>query len=388
MIDGVFRNPTTIFFGPGPQQQCFGEIARHANGPVLLHYGRRSARDSGVLQQVIDGLEAQHLPFVELGGVSANPELGLVREGVALCKSAGLGFVLAVGGGSVIDSAKAIAAGACHDGDVLELITGETPIRAALPLGTVLTMVGAGSESSPAAVISDHAGGRKLDFASEHLRPRFSVLNPEHTLAVGHRPSMNGILDAMCHLLERYFSNTQNVGCSDRLAEGLLLSLIDSARALPGKTDDYCTRANIMWACKLAQDEVTGLGRKQDWSSHVIAHAIGGRFDCPHGTLVTVIMIAWMKFVVSRNPKRLEQFGERVFGLQGEQLAPRAVDAFEQFVAGLDMPVRLSQLEVALDEAGAEAIAQQCAQRNPSQTIGNYVRLTREDVTAILNTAR
>lgn len=389
MIDGICASPPRVLFGPNATRRWIDEMARLGGGPILVHHGRASAEATGLLARLRAELRQHDMAWVEFGGVRANPQLALVREGVSLCRDIGVDRVLAVGGGSVIDSAKAIAAGARFDGDVLALMTGEAPIRDALPICAMPTVAGAGSESSPAAVISDPARGLKIDFASEHLRPRVAILDPTLTLSVGAAATLAGAFDATCHLLERYFSNTEDTDCSDRLIEALLLTLQACAMAVPERLGDYALRADLMWACKLAQDDFTGLGRKQDWASHTIAHAIGGLFDVSHGPLVTVVMIAWMKTVHARNPLRFVQLGRRAFDLPiGTDTAAATVDAFERQVAASGMPTRLSALGVALDGAACARVVAQCVQRNPSGTIGNFVRLTADDVGTILATAR
>ena len=389
MIDGICARPPRVLFGPDAARHWIDEITRLGDGPVLMHHGRASAEAAGLLARLRAELRAYDVEWVEFGGVSANPQLALVREGVSLCRDLRVDRILAVGGGSVIDSAKAIAAGACFDGDVLALMTGAAPIVGALPICAMPTVAGAGSESSPAAVITDPARSLKIDFASEHLRPRIAVLDPTLTLGLDGAATLAGAFDASCHLLERYFSNTEHTDCSDRLIEALLLTLLDCVQAVPERLGDYALRAELMWACKLAQDDFIGLGRKQDWASHAIAHAIGGRFDVAHGPLVTVVMIGWMKTVCARNPLRFVQFGRRVLDLPiGPDTAAAAVDAFERRVAASGMPTRLSALGITLDDEAIDRIANLCARRNPSGTIGNFVRLTADDVGAILATAR
>ncbi|HMV62247.1 MAG TPA: iron-containing alcohol dehydrogenase [Rhodocyclaceae bacterium] len=387
MINSLYKNRTAIYFGTGMEDAGLTELARLGARHVLLHYGQGSVTRSGLLDRVMAGLTARQIAVTELGGVQPNPTLPRVREGVALCRARGIDTLLAVGGGSVIDSAKAIAAGAAFDGDVLDLIEGRVRPAAALPLGVILTVPGAGSESSPAAVISDPARSLKLDFAAECLVPALAVLNPENTRGVGLFQTRCGILDAITHVCERYFTQTDYVEVSDRLCEGLIQSLIHYGRAVDGRLDDYGVRAEIMWACKLAHDDVAGVGRKQDWSSHVIANALGGHVDQPHGALTVIVMLGWMKRAAETSPARFVQFGQRIFGL-ASPTAAEAIAAFEHYIAGIGMPVRLSGLGVDLAPATLDAVVDVCARKNPSGTIGNFVRLGPNDVRTILETAR
>lgn len=387
MINGIYKNRTAVYFGSGMEDAGLAALASLGVRHVLLHYGQGSVARSGLLDKVIAGLAARQIAVTPLGGVQPNPTLPLVREGVALCRENGIDAVLAVGGGSVIDSAKAIAAGAAFDGDVLDLIENRVRPTAALPVAAILTVPGAGSESSPAAVISDPERSLKLDFAAECLVPALAVLNPENTYGVGLFQTRCGILDAITHICERYFTNTDFVDVSDRLCEGLIQSLIHYGRAVEGHLDDYGVRSEIMWACKLAHDDVAGVGRKQDWSSHVIANALGGHVDQPHGALTVIVMLGWMKRAAETNPARFVQFGQRVFGLAAPTAA-EAIAAFEHYITGIGMPVRLSGLGVDLAPATLDAVVDFCARKNPSGTIGNFVRLGPNDVRTILETAR
>lgn len=389
MINFTSHRSGKIFFGRGMETAFFEDIAKSSPGKVLLHYGQKSILTSGLHEKVCTELAQRGIEFVELGGVTPNPKLDLVRTGAMLCKEQGVGLVLAVGGGSVIDSAKAIAAGACYSGDPLELIAGRAPITQALPIAAVLTVAGAGSESSPAAVITDQERNIKLDFGAECLIPRSCLLNPENTFGVSLYQTRSGIVDAMTHVLERYFSNTEFVDCSDRLCEGLIQTLMHYATQIGNRLDDYDSRAEIMWACKLAHDDLAGLGRRQDWTSHTIAHALGGRFGTTHGILVCTVMIAWMKAVSQRNPQKLVQFAHRIFGIDplAKDAAESGIVRFEQFIASLPMPTRLSGLEIPEDHAAFDEIAEYCSRKNPSGTIGNYVRLSRDDIANLLTVA-
>jgi hypothetical protein len=268
-------------FGKGTQEKA-GELCRAWGRKALLHYGGGSAIRSGLLDQVRESLQKAGVAWVELGGVQPNPRDTLVYEGVALCKKENVDVVLAVGGGSVIDSAKAIAMGAKYDGDFWDFYSGKQP-KELLPLGVVLTIPAAGSEASNSTVITKEKGMLKRFCDSDLLRPKFAILNPELTFTLPPFQTACGVADITAHVMERYFTNTRGVDLTDRLCEGLLQSVIRDVRIVLKTPDDYDARANIMWAGVVAHNDILGVGRQQDWASHMIEHELSALYDVAHG---------------------------------------------------------------------------------------------------------
>lgn len=296
MDNFTFYSPTYFAFGKKQEENVGHYVKRFGGSKVLLHYGGGSAIRSGLLERVKKSLEASGITYVELGGVKANPRSGLVYQGIDICRKEGVDFVLAIGGGSAIDSAKAIAAGAVYQGDFWDFYQGK-PVNEALPVGTVLTIAAAGSEGSPDSVITNENGRYKRGATGEGLRPAFSVLNPELTQTLPAYQTACGITDIMAHLFERYFTTTKEVEVTDRMIEGLLLTMIHEGPRVIADPDNYQARANIMWAGTMAHNNSCGVGRVQDWSSHNIEHELSAEYDCAHGAGLAAVFPAWMKYV-------------------------------------------------------------------------------------------
>lgn len=388
MIDGVYHNPTRVLFGRGAELKVGEEVAKHSKN-ILLHYGRESFKKYGLRDKVAGALEARGVRYVELGGVRPNPGADLVYEGIELCRKEGLDFILAVGGGSVIDSAKAISAGAPYPGDFFELFERKAAPEKALKVGTVLTIPGSGSESSAAAVITHEERRLKKDCESPLLAPVFSILNPELTLTVPVRDTACGIADAVSHVLERYFTPTTHVDCTDRICEGLLRTLMKYGALVLENPGDYDARAEIMWACKLAHDNTAGFGRKQDWSCHRIGHELGAFYDVPHGAAMAVLFPAWMRHVRQAGGGRFEQFARRVFDVPSASAGAAAGEGIEsaaRFFGALGLPVSLRGLGVP-DTKRFAGIAESCVSGMRSGTIGNFARLRPGDIVSILEKA-
>ena len=296
MLNGTFQHPTVVLFGKDAELRVGEEIAKHSKR-VLLHFGGGSIKRHGLYDRVVKSLYDAGISYVELGGVRPNPRADLVYQGIDLCRKENIDFVLAVGGGSVIDSAKAIALGVPYEGDFFELFEQKGLARGALKIGTVLTVPGSGSETSPTAVITCDERGLKAPYTHASILPTFSILNPAITCTLPPYLTSCGIVDAISHVFERYFTNTTYVDCTDRICEGLVKTLMKYAFLVQEAPSDYDVRAEIMWACKLAHDDTAGFGRKQDWSSHVMAHELGALFDVAHGAALAVIFPAWMRYV-------------------------------------------------------------------------------------------
>lgn len=390
MLDGVFHSPTVFYFGRDADSMVGNEVARHSR-TVLLHYGNSSFKKHGLHARVTASLKSAGVVFIELGGVQPNPRAELVYRGIELCRKNNIDFVLAAGGGSVIDSAKAIGIGVPWDGDFFDFFEEKRSPTSSLKVGAILTAPGSGSESSCSAVITHEAKGLKFSCGTPLMTPVFSIMNPATTFTLDAYNTSCGIADAVSHILERYFTNTTYVDCTDRICEGLLGTLIKYALLVKDEPDNYDVRAEIMWACKLAHDNTAGFGRKQDWATHTISHAVGAAYDLPHGALVSVLFPAWMRRAQREKPDRFVQIAERVFdampgGLESPGTAVSAIDSFQLFLRKIGMPSSLRELGIP-DRSRFAEIAANCARRTRSGTIGNFIRLSAEDIIGILECA-
>ena len=390
MNNFTFYSPTYFVFGKDQENHAGQYVKRFGGNKVLLHYGGGSVVRSGLLARVKASLEKEGLSCVELGGAKPNPRSGLVYEGIALCRKENVDFVLAVGGGSTIDSAKAIAAGAVYDGDFWDFYCGK-PVEKALPVGTVLTIAAAGSEGSPDSVITKEEGMLKRGASGEALRPVFSILNPALTQTLPAYQTACGVTDIMAHLFERYFTNTKDVEVTDRVIEGLLMTMIHEAPKVIKNPDDYQARANIMWAGMLAHNNCCGVGRDQDWASHCIEHELSALYDCAHGAGLAVIFPAWMQYNMNHDVMRFAQLASRVWGCpmdfeHPEITAQQGIQALRQFLRSIGMPLTLR--EVGGKEEDIPYLAHTAAYGNGNGgTLGGFVVLKEEDIAGIYRLA-
>lgn len=386
MLSGTYYHPTRFLFGREMELKVGEEVRKHSQ-KVLFHYGKSSIKENGLYDVVLKSLTAEGVKVFELGGVEPNPKRALVYKGIDLCRGEGIDFILAVGGGSVIDSAKAISAGVPYKGDFFDFFEQKAKLEKSLKVGVILTLPGSGSESSPGAVITDPATRRKRVCDSPLLIPVFSILNPEYTVTLPKFSTSCGIVDAISHILERYFSNTPFVDCTDRICEGLLRTLIKYAAWVGDEPGNYDIRAEIMWACKLSHDITPGFGRKQDWACHKIAHEIGGHYDVPHGATIGVLFLTWMKWVLQENPEKLVQLGKEVFhignGSQAREIAVETILKFEEFLRSQNMPISLQALGIK-DGIHFSEIAKKSVEFQQSGTVGNYIRLSPGDIQDLL----
>ncbi len=344
-----FYSPTEFVFGKNTESDCGRLVKKYGGTKVLVHYGSGSAVRSGLLDRVTASLESEGIPYVLLGGVQPNPRDTKIYEGIALCRKENVDFILSVGGGSCIDSAKGIALGVPYDGDFWDFYGTGKPVEQALPIGTVLTIAAAGSEGSGASVVTKEEGMLKRDTGSDLLRPRFSVLNPELTCTLPAYQTACGATDIMAHVFERYFTNTSEVEITDRLCEAVLLTMIKETPRVIAQPDLYEARANIMWAGTVAHNDIIGVGRSQDWNSHGIEHELSGLYDCAHGAGLAVIMPAWMEFVCSHNVMRFAQMAVRIWGCEmnfecPEETAKQGIRAFRRFLSSIGMPINFAEL--------------------------------------------
>lgn len=387
MQDFIFQNSTKIIFGKD-KEQLVGQESALFGKKLLLHYGGGSIKSSGLYDKVVNSLTEQGIEIFELGGVQPNPRVSLVREGISICKEKNIDFILAVGGGSVIDSAKAIAAGVKYDGDVWDFFTGKSSVTDCLPLGVVLTIPAAGSESSEGTVITNEDGLYKRATGHPTMRPKFAILNPVLTYTLPAYQTACGITDMMAHILERYFTNEKNVELTDRLCEATLKTIINNAHSVLKDPTNYEARAEIMWAGTIAHNDLLGTGRIGDWASHDIEHEISGIYDIAHGAGLAIVFPAWMKYVYKHDVNRFVQFAHRVWDVEIdlndlEKTALAGIKKMEQFFSSIGMPVTLSEVEIG--DEHFEEMAHKGTERWP---LGNFVKLHKEDVRQILNLAK
>lgn len=389
MKNFTFQNPTRILFGKGTENQAGAEALKWGK-KVLLHYGGESAKKTGLYDRVIASLKSAGVQFVELGGVKPNPRLSLVREGIRICREEKVDLILAVGGGSVIDSAKAIAAGVPYPGDVWDFYTGKAEVSQTLPIGTILTIPAAGSEASSGTVITNEDGWLKRAFNSEFSYPRFSILNPELAFTLPRYQVACGAADIIAHLMERYFTNTQHVELTDRMIEAVIKTVVHHVPQVLAQPDLYDSWSEVMWAGTVAHNNLLNTGRVGDWGSHDIEHEMSGIYDVAHGAGLAVVFPAWMKYVYKHDVARFVQFATRVWNVDNnvwdaEATALEGIARLEAFFKSLGLPTRLSHMGIQpdrLEEMAAKGTA------SDTHTLGNFVKLKQADVVNILKLAQ
>ncbi|MBR4387338.1 MAG: iron-containing alcohol dehydrogenase [Treponema sp.] len=386
MENFTFYSPTFFVFGKDTENQAGEYVKKFGGSKVLIHFGGKSAKSSGLLDRVEASLKKEGIPFVSLGGVKPNPRSGLVYEGIELCRKENVDFVLAVGGGSTIDSAKAIAAGVLYDGDFWDFYSGKM-IEKALPVGTVLTIAAAGSEGSPDSVITKEEGMFKRGTGSNAIRPKFSILNPALTQTLPPHQTAAGITDIMAHLYERYLTNTKEVEVTDRLIEALLLTMKHEGPRVIADPNNYEARANIMWAGMMAHNNSCGVGRSQDWNSHNIEHELSALYDCAHGAGLAVTMPAVFKYVMKHDVMRFAKVATRVWGCQmdfdhPEVTALEGINAFQNFLVSLGMPKNFAELG-AKEEDIPKLVQVLCRGDGRTGSISGFVTLNEDDCAKI-----
>lgn len=383
-----FYSPTEFVFGKDTENQCGEYVKKYGGTKVLIHYGSGSVVRSGLLDRVKTSLDAAGIAYVELGGVQPNPRDTKIYEGIEICRKENVDFILSVGGGSCIDSAKGIALGALYDGDFWDFYERKAEVTKALPIGTVLTIAAAGSEGSGASVVTKEDGMWKRDVGSDLLRPRFSILNPQLTCTLPAYQTACGATDIMAHVFERYFTNTKEVEITDRLCEAVLLTMVKETPRVIADPNNYEARANIMWAGTVAHNDIVGVGRGQDWNSHGIEHELSGLYDCAHGAGLAVVMPAWMEFVMEHDVMRFAQVAERVWGVQMNYADPvdtakKGIKAFRQFLHDIGMPINFAELGA--KEEDIPTLVDKFGIGDGKT--GGFVALSAEDVASILKLA-
>jgi alcohol dehydrogenase YqhD (iron-dependent ADH family) len=387
MENFTYVNETKIIFGKNTENQVGKETARYGR-KILLHYGGGSIKNYGLYDKVLDSLKDAGLEVIELGGVKPNPVLSMVKKGIDICRKEKIDFILAVGGGSVIDSAKIIAVGVPYSGDVWDFYTGKAVPDGILPIGVVLTIPASGSESSTSAVITNEKGLYKKGLENGLLRPKFAILNPEITYTLPPYQTACGATDMMAHIMERYFTPVKNVDLTDRLSEGSLKTVIDNVSMALKEPENYNARAELMWTGAIAHNNLLGTGRIGDWASHKIEMEISGVYDLAHGAGLAIILPVWMRYVYKNDVERFAQFAVRVMDQEPdfynmEKTALKGIDRLKEFFKEIGMPVTLKEADIPYDRL--EEMAAKCTESGP---VGNFAKLDKDDVLAILEMAK
>lgn len=388
MNNFTYYTPTRYIFGKDAQNNV-GKISNELLGKrVLLVFGMGSARKSGLLDSVEDSLKSHGIEFFEFGGIKPNPTDGPVRLGIELCRDKKITGILAVGGGSVIDTAKAIAAGALYDGDFWDFFSGKLLPEKALPIGVVLTIPAAGSEGSGNSVITKEEGLIKVSIRTDYvLRPVFALINPELTYTLPPYQTACGVVDMMAHIFERYFTPTQGTEVTDRISEGLLKAIIEDAPKVLANPLDYDPRANIMWAGTLAHNGVCGCGKQEDWSSHALEHEISALYDVAHGAGLAVMLPAFMTYVSKHKPERVAMMARNVFDVKtadDNQAAAEGIELLKKFFKLIGMPTTFGELGI---ENPDITLMVKKVHQNKGEKFGAYYPLSPKDSEAIYRLA-
>jgi alcohol dehydrogenase YqhD (iron-dependent ADH family) len=379
-------------FGKGTEEKT-GELIKEQNcKKVLVHYGSNSAKKSGLLDRIFDSLKQEGIDYVSLGGAVPNPRLSKVYEGIALCLKEGVDFILAVGGGSAIDSAKAIGYGAANEGDVWDLFEGKREPAGCLPIGVVLTIAAAGSEMSNSCVITKEEGWLKRACNTDYGRCRFAIMNPKLTYTLPQYQTQSGCADILMHTMERYFSGENTMELTDSISEALMRTVINNALILMEEPANYEARAEIMWAGSLSHNGLTGCGTTGgDWSSHQLEHELGGMFDVTHGAGLAAVWGSWARYVYKTSPRRFARFAVKVMGVpdykEDDKTSLEGIKAMEQFYKSIGMPISVRELGIELTDEQIHELAYKCSFEN-TRTIGRFQVLDMEDMKNIFTMAR
>lgn len=384
--------PTQVVFGKDTEEKT-GELVKAQNcKKVLIHYGSGSVKRTGLLDRVKQALEKENLAYTELGGVVPNPRLSLVKEGIELCKKEGIDFILAVGGGSVIDSAKAIGYGVANGGEVWDFYSHKRSATGCLPIGVILTISATGSEMSDSSVITNEDGWIKTGYHSEYCRPKFAIMNPELTMTLPDYQTACGCTDILMHTMERYFTQGENMELTDSIAEALMRTVIENTKILKENPKDYNARAEVMWAGSLSHNGLTGCGNGgNDFATHALEHELGGMYDVAHGAGLAALWGSWARYVYKEIPERFHKFAVRVMGLEdtgdAEEMAVRGIKAMEAFFREIKMPTNLRELGLTPSEEELKELAHKCS-LNTGGHKGSAKVLYEADMLAIYEMAK
>lgn len=391
MNNFTYQIPTRFVFGRGAENQVGAEVRAQGGTKVLIHYGGGSAVRSGLIDRVKKSLDEANIQHIELGGVQPNPRDTLIYRGIELARKENIDFVLAVGGGSSIDSSKAIAHGIQYDGDFWDFFCGKAKPAKTTPFGVVLTMAAAGSESSNSCVITQESTKTKRGLRSELNRPKFAIMNPELAMTLPKYQIASGATDILAHIMERYFTSSTDVDLTDRLCEGAMMAVIRAARIAVNDPTDYDAQSQLMWASTIAHNDTVGVGRVQDFGSHQIEHELSAMYDVAHGAGLAVVFPAWMRYQMHKNVMRFAQFAQRVYGCSmdfehPERTAMAGIEAHEHFLRDIGMPLTLKELGARTEDI--PALAAKTKKTDPvAGTTGGAFPMTVQDIEAILRIA-
>lgn len=384
--------PTKVVFGKGTELEVGRLVKEQGGTKVLVHFGGESARKSGLLDRIGQSLSEAGIGYVMLGGVKPNPRLSLAREGIELGRKEGVDFLLAVGGGSVIDSTKCIGYGLANEGDVWDFYDRKRAAKGCMPIGAVLTIAAAGSEMSRSCVMTNEDGWLKRGYSTDYARCRFAVMNPELTYTLPAYQTASGCVDILMHTMERYFHTGEDTMLVDGMAEALLKTVMYNARILMKEPENYDARAQVMWAGSLSHNGLLSCGMAEDWASHQLEHELSGMFDVAHGAGLAAVWGSWARYVYQDKPVRFAQYAERVLGIpmdydHPERTALAGIEATEQFFRELGMPVRIHELGIDLTEEQIQELAEKCSFFG-KRTVGGFRVLQKEDMANIYRMAK
>lgn len=383
-----YMSPTDFIFGKDTELSVGTEIKKYGK-KVLFHYGGGHIKKDGLYDRIINSMRQNGIEYIELGGVKANPDVELVRKGIEICREEGIDFILAAGGGSVIDSTKAIAMGVFYEGDVWDFFTEGTEILKALPIGVILTIPATGSEASDTTVVTNSAEGHlKRAVSSGLLKPVFSVMNPELTYSLPADQTAAGGVDIMSHVLERYFTLEPDCGFTDRLCEATLRTVIQNLPKVLESPKDYAARAEIMWTGTIAHNGILGVGRTEDWGSHMLGHEISALYDLTHGATLSIIIPQWMEYVYKTDITRFVKYAVNVWNVEEdfydpERTALEGIHRTKEFFRSVGMPVSLKEAGIGTD--GIAEMAKKCTKYG---AVGGFMKLEEEDCIAIYESSR
>lgn len=379
-----FMSPTKFILEKDADLLCGSEVKKISDNVLFVHYGDGFTYESGLHARITKALEEAGVTCYELPGVEPNPKVGLVRKGVELCKKHTIGCILAAGGGSVIDTAKAVGIGVKYDGDVWDFYSKKAVPTDSLPVGTIMTLPATGSEGSNGSVIKNPETGESADVMADFIRPVFTLMNPELTLTVPKRQTVFGIIDMFSHVLERYFSSSVNTYLTDYLCEGVMKSILVNAKALMRDLKDYNARAELMWTSIVAHNGLLATGRNQDWATHTIGAQLGAQYNCVHGATLSVLFPNWARYVYKDNLPRFVQFANRVFDIEinlydQEKTAIEGIEKMAEFFHSMGGPATLAELGVENEEKIRQMAEAACR----FGSIGGLKVLNADDVEAI-----
>lgn len=392
MLNFEYYAPTKVVFGKDTEKKVGELIQEQGCKKVLVHYGSGSVIRTGLLDRIYHSLDDAKIDYISLGGVVPNPRLSKVYEGIELSKKENVDFILAVGGGSVIDSAKAIGYGVYNGGDVWDFHIKKRKAVGCLPIGTVLTIAAAGSEMSNSCVITNETEGIKCGHSSNYGRLKFAIMNPELTYTLPDYQTQCGCVDILMHTMERYFTVVSTMELTDTLSEALLRTVLKNSLILKADPENYNARAEIMWAGSLSHNGLTGCGTDGgDWACHQLEHELGAMYDVAHGAGLSAVWGTWARYVYQEHPERFARFAEQVLGLPHEDdilsLALKGIETMENYYRSIDMPTSLTELGISPDEDAIFKLAYGCS-RKDTRTIGVIKKLNQEDMAEIYRRAR